>query len=343
MFVRGEVDQVRETARRAAAAGISTPGGGDRPARRSPLHESKCRPDRFPGSGLSWKQWSYQMQLICGAHSPLLAQAMHAVEEETVPVTDLAVYGADADGTDNELKVLPASCTRGEAAGVLLSSHQALGLDQWRCLKRHFDPASEAQSMRDYRALIQPKRIAQYEDLPGAITVCEALERKIGDGMQMPIPDGFKHVALRDLCPAALAEQIGDLSHQLTLAASVKDYILACVSDRTAGSVPMALGNLDGSWDDWEEEVEELNRLDRPKGKGKCKGGKGEAGGGKGKNKRECYRCGRPGHMRADCQAKAHVDGGSPRPPPTRRVQSLEGDAGENVCDEADPPRELGG
>ena len=74
---------------------------------------------------------------------------MRAVEEEATPVTDLALYGADADGTDDELKVLFASCTSGEAIGVLLSSHQALGLEQWRSLKRHFDPASEAQSMRD--------------------------------------------------------------------------------------------------------------------------------------------------------------------------------------------------
>ena len=107
--------------------------------------------------------------------------------------------------------------------------------------------------MRDYRALIQPKRIAKYEDLPGAITVWEALERRIGYGMQMPVPDGFKRVALRDLCPAALAEQIVDLSHQLTSAASVKYYILAYVSDHIAGPVPMALGNVDGVWDDWEE------------------------------------------------------------------------------------------
>ena len=33
-------------------------------------------------------------------------------------------------------------------------------------------------------------------------------------------------------------------------------------------------------------------------------------GGGKGKTDKECFCCGRIGHIRADCRAKTHVNGG---------------------------------
>ena len=36
-------------------------------------------------------------------------------------------------------------------------------------------------------------------------------------------------------------------------------------------------------------------------------------GGGKGKTDRECFPCGRIGHIRADCRAKTHINGGSPK------------------------------
>ena len=39
-------------------------------------------------------------------------------------------------------------------------------------------------------------------------------------------------------------------------------------------------------------------------------------GGGKGKTDRECYRCGRVGHIRTDCRAKSHINGGPPKSAP---------------------------
>ena len=35
--------------------------------------------------------------------------------------------------------------------------------------------------------------------------------------------------------------------------------------------------------------------------------------GGKGKTDRECFRCGRIGHIRADCRANTHINGGPPK------------------------------
>ena len=37
---------------------------------------------------------------------------------------------------------------------------------------------------------------------------------------------------------------------------------------------------------------------------------------GKAKTDRECYRCGRVGHIRTDCRAKSHINGGPPKSAP---------------------------
>ena len=39
-------------------------------------------------------------------------------------------------------------------------------------------------------------------------------------------------------------------------------------------------------------------------------------GGEQGRADKECFRCGRSGHIRADCRAKTHLDGGPPKSAP---------------------------
>ena len=58
----------------------------------------------------------------------------------------------------------------------------------------------------------------------------------------------------------------------------------------------------------------ELYRLERRDGKTKVV--KAGAGKGTGCVARKCFRRGREGHIRPDCTAKTHVDGGAPRPAP---------------------------
>ena len=39
----------------------------------------------------------------------------------------------------------------------------------------------------------------------------------------------------------------------------------------------------------------------------------------KGRTDKECFRCGRIGHIRADCRAKTHLDGGLPKSAPKEK------------------------
>ena len=76
-----------------------------------------------------------------------------------------------------------------------------------------------------------------------------------------------------------------------------------------------SLDPVSGGGDDTVEgEDGELYRLERRDGKVKMiKTGTGK---GAGRGARKCFRCGREGHIRPDCNAKTHIDGGAPRPPP---------------------------
>ena len=57
------------------------------------------------------------------------------------------------------------------------------------------------------------------------------------------------------------------------------------------------------------------------------------SGGGEGKPDKKCFRCGHTGHMRADCNAKTHVNGGPPQSAPKRRtVGNCEEEKNKKSC-----------
>ena len=51
-----------------------------------------------------------------------------------------------------------------------------------------------------------------------------------------------------------------------------------------------------------------------------------QKGSGKGQGReKECFRCGRKGHIRPNCNWSTHKDGGTPRPPPPPKVKDAKG------------------
>ena len=105
----------------------------------------------------------------------------------------------------------------------------------------------------------------------------------------------------------------------------MKAHIVTVLNSRTRGLAPMIMGNLShedsylhaGSDESVESEDGELYRSEIRKGKkvftkSRHEPSKGK-GGGKGKIDKECFRCGRIGHLRADCRAKTHINGGPPK------------------------------
>ena len=102
-------------------------------------------------------------------------------------------------------------------------------------------------------------------------------------------------------------------------------HIVTVFNSRTRGLAPMMMGNLSdeggnhhaSSDESVASEDGELYRLENRNGmqvftKSRHEPSKGK-GGGKGKTDRECFRCGRIGHIRADHRAKTHIGGGPPK------------------------------
>ena len=107
----------------------------------------------------------------------------------------------------------------------------------------------------------------------------------------------------------------------------MRAHIVTVIDSRTRCPAPMMIGNLneeasnrDANCDEFVgNEDGELYRLEKTSGKTvftkpRHHASKGNTkGGGKGKADKECFLCGRICHIRADCKAKAHVNGGPPK------------------------------
>ena len=118
------------------------------------------------------------------------------------------------------------------------------------------------------------------------------------------------------MCPTALEKKL--TAQRVTV-----------INRRTRGPAPMMMGKLNeeasnhnasnGSSDDFvESEDGELYRFEIRSGKKvftkpRYHSSKGNTKGvRKSQTHKECFRCGRVGHIRADCRAKTHLNGGPP-------------------------------
>ena len=103
---------------------------------------------------------------------------------------------------------------------------------------------------------------------------------------------------------------------------------MTVIDSRTRGLALMIVGNLSdddsnhhaNSDESVESEDGELYRLEIRNGKKVFTKSRPDPStgkeGGKGNTDRECFRCGRIGHIRADCRAKTHINGGPPKSAP---------------------------
>ena len=139
------------------------------------------------------------------------------------------------------------------------------------------------------------------------------------------LPKDMRLAILLSMCPTDLEQELTAQQHLFPPHAQMKAHIVTVINSRTRGLAPMMMENLSdedsshhASGDESvESEDGELYRLEIRNGKkvfakSRHEPSKGK-GGGKGKTDRECFRCGRIGHIRADCRAdcraKTHING----------------------------------
>ena len=130
---------------------------------------------------------------------------------------------------------------------------------------------------------------------------------------------------LLTMCPTDLEKELTAQQHLFPDYAHVKAHIVTVINSRTRSLAPIMMGNLSGedsyfhagSDESVESEDGELYRLEIRNGKKVFTKSRHEPSKGKGrengKTDKECFRCRRIGHIRADCRAKTHVNGGPPK------------------------------
>ena len=173
------------------------------------------------------------------------------------------------------------------------------------------------------QANLAPPETAKIDDLSHAIQVWENLEQRHRDRTGDQLRKDMRLAIPVSMCPTDLERELTAEQHLFPDYAQMRAHIVTVINNRTRGPAPMMMGNLkdetsdrDASSDEFVEcEDGELYRLEIRNGKkvftepwhDSSKGN--TKGGGKGRTDRECFRCGRIGHIRADCRAKTHIKG----------------------------------
>ena len=169
----------------------------------------------------------------------------------------------------------------------------------------------------------------QIDDLSHLVQAWENPEQRHRERTGDQLPKDMRLAILLSMCPTDLEKELTSQQHLFPNYAQTKAHIVTVINSRTrglAGNLSDDDSNHPASSHASDESVQgeegELYRLEIRNGKkvftkssyswskGYTKGGE------KGKTDRECYRCGRVGHIRTDCRVKSHINGGPPKSAP---------------------------
>ena len=310
---------------------------GSAPYRRSLIDPKTLIPDAFSGEPKtqSWRDWSYRLKSFVGSLQPKLHNAMERTEHKTTPVleADFTNLGIDP-GTVNELKAMLTQKTQGYAHTIIRQHDLSNGLEVYRCLAQHFEPDTNARNLDDLRQILHPVPATSMEDFARKYPAWKALYQtrfnRIGD--EARLTDDIRLTIWMDLLPPRERDDVTRHRHFWKDSDALDRHLLQLISDRTRGATThLAHVEQEDDFDDLESLLDpdtgdtHLFRVEPKTGKKhfvktrRFNQHRGE---------RKCYRCGRGGHMAADCHAKSHIDGGPPRAPrlPPRQAGIVEDD-----------------
>ena len=299
-------------------------------------------PDRFGmKNGPSWRTWSYLARDFVGVVHTALKQATQNAGNRQQPIaaTNLQHDFGVTNEMDQQLHHVLISRSEGEALEVVRGAEQEQGLEQWRRLAALCDPLAAGRSLDDSKQILSPPKAAQIDDFSHAIQAWENLEQRHRERTEDQEPKGIRHAMVLSMCPTDLERELTAQQRLFPDYAQMRAHIVTVINSRTR--CPGEILNDEASHCDArsgefvESEDGKLYRLEirndkkvftklrHDLSKGNTKGG------GKGRTDKECFRCGRIGHLRADCRATTHINGGQPKSAPKGK--------GVGTCEEEDP------
>lgn len=298
-----------------------------------PPHYNNKEPDFVPWTR---KVTNFVVSVHPGARDVL---TLCQEAQEKVSLSDLlSDVGLEMDedslrSLDSQLFTVLASLTDDESFDIVSGTPEGSGLEAWRRLHRRWDPLTTGRTRGLLRAIMSPGRV-KLAELQGAIERLEDLfrrycARKGPDGERHQLSDDLRTAALEQLLPEELEKHCQLNRSRLINYDKMREEVVMYAEARGhlnykpnmnphSGSSNGPSGDSNGS-----PGQPDLSYFGR-KGKGDHKGGKGNgdhkgkgkgggnngggpghaSGGGKGTRfLRECWNCGKKGHVAQDCWA----------------------------------------
>jgi hypothetical protein len=306
-------------------------------------------PEKYAGLRCSttFRTWSQDIKDLVARFSVELLDAMTATENQAERIASDTIPSSVHD-EDAQLRSALRAFTVGEPRAVINAAIDRgdSGLEIWRMLTTQYDPNNDTTRLDESTYILNPGRAKNMSEVQLLLTKWEdAMNHRSKMLGRTALDDDLKRSVLLKLLPNA---EESELRHQRILFKTyeaLRGRVIELISERTKGPAPMLhhfakedpedVQNLEEDGE-WIMRIEESGGRQhrvwsqaKGKGKGKSKGkGKGKAQEGKGKSKgkgMECYRCGRVGHLRADCYSKKHISGSEPREI-SSKLNNIEGD-----------------
>jgi len=334
--VRDEQARTAQTAQTAHAAAMAAQaaaapvGGRDRDRGRGLVDPKTMAPPKFAGRGPgspAWRDWSYEVKQYVSFLDDRLGGWLAEAEVYKAPITqEESEQRGITDHVDKELRRFLVSRTEGEARGLVRGADLCPAVEQWRVLASFYDPLAASRQLDDSRAVMHPTRARNLAELGATVQAWENLERRTRERTGEKVPADMRMSILLEMCPTDLEKELVTQQHLFPSFDALKNHIFNVIHSRTRGPTPMlqALEPTTSEPQDYDAELVEgedgeLYRLERVAGKARWTKVPGKANR---STQRSCYRCGRPGHIRAACTAKTHVDGGPPHALPEKPAGS---------------------
>ena len=124
------------------------------------------------------------------------------------------------------------SKTNGEAFDLIKTVEDLNGAEPWRLLTARLDPKTIGKHMLLARRCVNPPKVKQAQDLPGAIDRWEEDVRRIRNIYKEPLGEGLKRAILVAMLPSTLIEGVMARLKQDDTYDSVKDMVIDYVSIR---------------------------------------------------------------------------------------------------------------